>query len=108
MATFREKYIKKYGKDAVGGVAKVAKKTGISKSILQQVYNRGVGAHRTSGASVRTKSGRKDPTAPMSQKMSKEQWAMGRVYGFVMKNRKQVGKGQPDRDLYEKQMKMKK
>jgi hypothetical protein len=34
---------------------------------------------------VRTKGGKKDPKAPLSKKMSKEQWAMARVYSFVNK-----------------------
>ena len=104
MATFRDKYIKKYGEDAIGSISKISKVTGIPKSILQQVYNRGSGAWKTNIQSVRLKSGKKDPSAPRSAKMGREQWAMGRVYGFVMKNRKQIGKGQPDRDLYEKQL----
>lgn len=100
--TWREKYIEKYGEDAIGGVAKVANKTGISRRILIEVYKRGVGAWRTSIDSVRMKStGEKNVKAPRSAKMTKEQWAMARVYGFVMKNRRQIGTSAPDRDLYE-------
>ena len=77
----------------------IAKKTGISEKILQDVYNRGVGAWKSNIASVRLKSGKKDPSAPRSAKMGRQQWAMGRLYGFVMKNPKQVKKGQPDHDL---------
>ena len=65
-------------------MADIAKKTGIKKSILQQVYNRGVGAWKGNPASVRLKSGKKAPRAPRSAKMGKEQWAMARIYSFVM------------------------
>jgi hypothetical protein len=52
---------------------------------------------------VRSKSGdKKDSGFPLSQRMSKERWAYARVYGFVMKNPKQVGEGKPDSDLYKK------
>ena len=101
--TWREKYVDKYGEQAIGGVAKIANTTGIPRSILQQVYNRGVCAWKTNIDSVRLKStGKKNVRAPRSAKMSKEQWAMARVYGFVMKNPRQVGKAKPDRDLLDK------
>ena len=107
MSTNREKYNKKYGKekDASNSKADIVKTTGIPKSIIDAVYKRGIGAHKTNPSSVRNVKGVKGGAG---QKMSKEQWAMGRVYGFVMKNPKQVGKGKPDRDLYEKMLKAKK
>ena len=53
---------------------------------LQTVYNRGVGAHKTNPQSVRVKgSFKKDPKVPIHKKLSKEQWAMARVYSFVNK-----------------------
>lgn len=89
MKTWRDKYVAKYGKDAIGGVALISKKTGIPRAILQSVYNRGVGAWRTNINSVRMKStGKKNVKAPRSAKMTKEQWAMARVYGFVGRNPK--------------------
>lgn len=105
--TFKNKFNLKHGQDseASNSLSKIAKLSGISKSILQEVYNRGVGAFKTNPQSVRTKSGKKDPSAPISQKMTKEQWAVSRVYGFVGKNPKQIGKGQPDHDLYLKSKK---
>ena len=57
----------------------------ISMKILDEVYDRGVGAYKTNPESVRTKAGKKDSKAPISRKMSKEQWAMARVYSFVNK-----------------------
>lgn len=47
----------------------------ISTRALQEVYNRGVGAYKTNPSSVRP------------QVQSKEQWALGRVYSFVMKRK---------------------
>jgi hypothetical protein len=54
-------------------LAQVSKLSGMSRAALQQVYNRGIGAYKTNPESVR-------PTV-----QSKEQWAMARVYSFVMK-----------------------
>jgi len=53
--------------EAVGDVA--GKRTTVG--VLQQVYNRGVGAYRTNPSSVR-------PNVT-----SEQQWAMGRVNGFL-------------------------
>lgn len=86
MSTWKQKYNKKYGfpKDASHSINDISKTTGIKKSILQEVYNRGTGAWRTNIASVRVaKTGKKDPKAPRSVKMSKERWSYARVYSFV-------------------------
>ena len=57
--------------------------------ILQEVYNRGVGAYRTSPKSVRLKhSYVKNVDAPMSAKLSKENWGYARVYSFLDGNEK--------------------
>lgn len=86
MTTNKEKYNKKYKHPKGEGhsLQEISRDTGIKKSILQQVYNRGVGAHKSNPQSVRMKTGKKNPSAPMSQKMSKEQWGQARVYSFVM------------------------
>jgi len=105
MSTFKSKYNNKYGfpKNESHSVEDISKKTGIKKSILQDVYDRGIGAWKSNPTSVRSKSGaKKDSGYPLSKRMTKERWAYGRVYGFVMKNPKQVGDGKPDSDLYEK------
>jgi hypothetical protein len=48
------------------------------------VYNRGIGAYKTQPASVRMKGTfKKNVDAPMSQKLSKEQWAYARVYSYL-------------------------
>ena len=103
MTTWKEKYNKKYNydKDQSHSLEDISKKTGIKLSILQEVYNRGVGAYKTSPKSVRSKDGKKrEGGFPKSQRMSKEQWGISRIYGFVGRNRKQIAEGSPDRDLY--------
>jgi len=105
MSTFKSKYNNKYGfpKNESHSVEDISKTTGIKKSILQDVYDRGVGAWKSNPTSVRSKSGdKKDSGFPLSKRMTKERWAYGRVYGFVMKNPKQIGEGKPDDDLYKK------
>lgn len=99
--TFRDKFYEKYNLDKDDGlsISKIAKITGISRSILQQAYNRGVGARKTNPESVRNVKGVKGGPG---KKMSAEQWGYGRLFGFIMKNPKQVGKGKPDNDLFEK------
>jgi hypothetical protein len=73
MATWKEKYNKKYGfeKDKSHSLSDVSKKTGVSKKGIQQIYNKGIGAYKTNPQSVR-------PNVT-----SKEQWAMARVYSAV-------------------------
>jgi hypothetical protein len=105
MSTFKAKYNNKYGfsKNESHSLDDIAKTTKIKKSILQKVYNRGTGAYKTSSSSVRSKSGEKRSGGfPASQRMSVQAWSFGRVYGFVMKNPKQVGEGKPDDDLFRK------
>jgi hypothetical protein len=50
----------------------LAKYFGIKKSILQDVFNRGVGAYNTNPSSVR------------KGVSSEEQWAMARTYKFIL------------------------
>lgn len=92
--THRESVLKKlkladksYSLNALAGYSKVP------RSILQQVYNRGIGAYRGIGGrpspSVRLKGSYvKGVDAPASMKLSKEQWAMARVYSFLDGNPK--------------------
>lgn len=102
--TNKQKYNKKYGfkLSESHSLEDISKKTGIKKSILQSVYNRGVGAWKTNIASVRLKSGKKDAKAPRSAKMTKEQWGVSRIYSFVMGGRTQKT---ADKDLWEKHLK---
>jgi len=67
----------------------LSKISGIRQSTLQEVYNRGIGAYKTNPQSVRMKGTfKKGVNAPMSQKLSKEQWAMARVYSFLNGSKK--------------------
>nr|WPF46462.1 MAG: hypothetical protein [Lake Baikal virophage 3] len=88
--THRENIQKKYALEDKGYSLQVlAKITGVSKKTLQEVYNRGIGAYKTNPTSVRMKgSFEKGVNAPMSMKLSKEQWAMSRVYSFLDGNPK--------------------
>ena len=100
--TFKEQFNKKYNQplDKSNSLETISKLTGIKKSILLEVFRRGSGAWEGNVKSVRLKDGSKSKTAPRSARMGKQQWSYARVYGFVMKNPKQVGKGKPDSDLY--------
>jgi hypothetical protein len=69
-------------------LAELSKISGVSMSTLQEVYNRGIGAYKTNPESVRIKGSFKKGPAPMSKKLSKEQWAMARVYSFLDGNPK--------------------
>lgn len=65
-------------------LGQISRLSEVPKEALQEVYNRGIGAWKTNPESVRLKgSFKKDPSAPRSMKLSKEQWAMARVYSFV-------------------------
>ena len=70
---FNEKY--KQPKNQANSKKDISKLTGIPIKILDDVFDRGVGAYKTNPESVR-------PSVK-----SKEQWAMGRVYSFVMKQK---------------------
>ena len=70
---FNEKY--KQPKNEPNSKKDISKLTGIPIKILDDVFDRGVGAYKTNPESVR-----KTVKSP-------EQWAMGRVYSFVMKQK---------------------
>lgn len=88
--THKENVLKKYKlKDEGYSLDELATITGIPKATLQKVYNRGIGAYKTNPTSVRMKgSFKKNVDAPLSKKLSKEQWAMARVYSFIDGNPK--------------------
>ena len=71
MPTNREEYFKRHNitKDSLSksDISKISK---IPMSILDDVYDRGIGAYKSNPQSVRTKAGKKDPKAPLSKKMS--------------------------------------
>jgi len=74
VVSYKDKYNKKYGfeKSQSHSLSDIAKTTGISKSGIQGIYNKGIGAYKTNPGSVR-------PNVK-----SKEQWAYARVYSAVM------------------------
>jgi hypothetical protein len=89
--THRENVLKRLGLsfDKGHSLDELSRRSGVPKSILQQVYNRGIGAYKTQPTSVRLKgSFVKNVQAPMSMKLSKEQWALSRVYSFLDGNPK--------------------
>lgn len=102
MPTYKQKFNRKYGYDVnqSHSIDDISKTTAIKRSILQQVYNRGVGAWKTNIASVRLLNGKKDySVTDRSKKMSKEQWGMARVYSFVMNGKTAKT---ADKDLHDK------
>ena len=88
MPTNKEKFNAKYGfpKDKGHSKAEISRLTGIPMSILNQVYDRGLGARRSNPQSVRSATtGKKVGGASLKGKMSGAQWAQARIYSFVMK-----------------------
>ncbi len=90
MRTKREAFLKEYGlPDKSYSIEELATITKIPQKTLQEVYNRGIGAYKTNPESVRMKGSlKKGVKAPMSKKLSKEQWAMARLYSFLAGNPK--------------------
>jgi DNA adenine methylase len=87
--THRENILEKYELpiDKSYSLEELSKITSKPLDVLQEVYNRGIGAYKTNPTSVRMKgSYEKNVDAPMSKKLSKEQWAMARVYSFLDNN----------------------
>jgi len=106
--TNKNRFNTKYGfkKDEPHSKTEISKLTGIPKRILDQVYDRGVGARKSNPESVRQAStGKKIGGKSLRGKMSAEQWAMARVYSFVMKQEGTWKKA--DKDLADKVKKMK-
>lgn len=89
--TNRERFLKRHGlpSDYSPTMREVAKLSDMPIGALREVYKKGLGAYHTNPESVRVKgSFKKDASAPLSQKLSPQQWAMARVYAFVMKTPK--------------------
>jgi len=86
--TNKEKYNAKYKfpKGSSHSKSDISKTTGIPKRILDEVYDRAVGARKSNPESVRSaSSGKKVGGKSLRGKMSAEQWGYGRIYSFVMK-----------------------
>jgi hypothetical protein len=105
--TNKQKFNKKYGfkPDAPHSKKEISKLTGIPMSILDQVYDRGLGARKSNPQSVRSLSGKKVGGTSLAGKMSGPQWAMARIYSFVMKGPTWKT---ADKDLADKVRKLKK
>ena len=104
MSTNKQKFNKKYGQPLNKPNSKkdISKKTGIPMSILDQVYDRGLAAHKNNPQSVRNIKGVKGGSG---KKMSAAQWSMARVYSFAVKAPGTYGKA--DADLARKVKKLK-
>jgi len=101
--TNKDRYNTKYGfpKGTSHSKRDISKTTGIPMSILNQVYDRGLGARKSNPTSVRRASdGKKTGTNTLKGKMSGSQWAFGRIFSFVMKRTGTWGKA--DKDLADK------
>lgn len=90
MPTHRENVLRKYKlADKPHSLAELSMITGVPLGTLHEVRNRGYGAYKTQPSSVRMKgSFKKGVNAPMSMKLSPQQWAMARVYSFLDGNPK--------------------
>jgi hypothetical protein len=88
--THRLRFLRKHHMTVRGySLGELAKTSKVPQPILRQVYDRGIGAYKTNPTSVRMKGTfRKGVKAPYSKKLSKEQWAMARVYSFLDGNPK--------------------
>ena len=94
VVTSKNRFNKKYNqkKDQSNSKKDISKLTGIPLKFLDEVFDRGVGAYRTNPKSVR-------PSVK-----SPEQWAFGRVYSFVMRQKGTWGKA--DKDIADKVRKL--
>jgi hypothetical protein len=90
MHTHRHSFLREHNlEDKSYSLSELSKISKYSLKTLQEVYNRGIGAYKTQPSSVRMKGTfKKGVNAPMSMKLSKEQWAMARVYSFLDGNPK--------------------
>ena len=95
VVTSKNRFNKKYNqkKDQSNSKKDISKLTGIPLKFLDEVFDRGVGAYRNNPKSVR-------PSVK-----SPEQWAFGRVYSFVMRQKGTWGKA--DKDIADKVRKLK-
>ena len=87
-ATHRLNFFRKHNlKEKNYSLKELARISKVPLSILQEVYDRGIGAYRTQRTSVRMKgSFKKNVNAPYKMKLSKENWAYARTYSFLDHN----------------------
>jgi hypothetical protein len=89
--THRQNFFRKYDlEDRSYSLEELAKISGYKKSVLQEVYNRGTGAYKSSPPSGIRRLGTflKGGSAPKSARLSKQQWSFARVYSFLDGNPK--------------------
>ena len=69
--TYKQKFNKKYKQplNQSNSLSDISRLTGYKKSGLQTIFNKGIGAFKTAG--------------PSRPNMTKDQWAMARVYASV-------------------------
>ena len=105
--TNKQKFNKKYGfpLNEPHSKAEISRITGISMSILNKVYDRGLGARTSNPQSVRSLSGKKVGGSSLKGKMSGPQWSMARIYSFAVGGKTQKT---ADKDLWEKHLASKK
>ena len=105
--TNKQKFNKRYNQPLNKSNSKkeISKLTGISMSILDKVYDRGLGARLSNPQSVRSLSGKKVGGKSLAGKMSGPQWAMARVYSFAVGG---TTRRTADKDLWSKHLKNKK
>ena len=99
---FNEKY--KQPKNQANSKKDISKLTGIPMKILDEVYDRGLAAHKNNPESVRSLSGKKVGGKSLKGKMSAAQWSQARVYSFVVKGPTWKG---ADKDIADKVRKLK-
>ena len=90
MSTNREKFLKLHGLplDTSLSLLEIGRLAKVPYQALNDVYMRGLGAHKTNPESVRVRGTFvKDPSVPISQKLSAKQWGFARVYAFVMRTK---------------------
>lgn len=88
MKTNREIFFERHSipKNESLSLEEISKLSKMPLAALKKVYAKGLGAYRSNPISVRLKgSFKKNVAAPMSQKLTPQQWAFGRVYAFVVK-----------------------
>lgn len=91
MKTNRERFLAKHNlaNDTSLSLHEIASYSRMPVAALRKVYEKGVGAYHSNPESVRVKGTfKKDPAAPLSKKLSPQQWGLARVYAFVMKTPK--------------------
>jgi len=85
--TNRQQFLKRQGLPASTSLSlsEIARLAKMPLAALEEVRNRGVGAYKSNLGSVRLLDFTKNPSPAIgaSGRLSKEQWAIARVYSFV-------------------------